>query len=77
MVKNIYYIFFFISALGYAQVGINTTAPQGTFHIDGAKDNSPATAPTVAQQANDFIIKADGKVGIGTISPQVNCATGK
>ncbi|MGI9580222.1 hypothetical protein ACR1PO_03310 [Chryseobacterium sp. RRHN12] len=52
-----------------AQVAINNTNPQGIFHVDGAKDNPATGAPTAGQQANDFVVKADGKVGIGTTSP--------
>lgn len=50
-----------------AQVGINTSNPLGTFHIDGAKDN--AATPTAAQAANDFIVTSSGNVGAGTINP--------
>lgn len=39
-----------------AQVGVNTQNPQGIFHVDGTKDNNASGAPTVAQQANDFIV---------------------
>lgn len=48
-----------------AQIGINTTAPQGVLHID-AKNNTSGSTNT----SDDFIIKEDGKVGIGTINPQ-------
>lgn len=54
---------------GNAQVGIGTLNPQGAFHVDGANDNAPTGAPTVAQQANDFIVVASGHVGIGTTTP--------
>jgi hypothetical protein len=47
-----------------AQVGINTNSPLGSFHIDGAKDNS--ASPTPAQQANDMVVTTAGDVGIGT-----------
>ncbi|MCY0978901.1 hypothetical protein PGH12_09510 [Chryseobacterium wangxinyae] len=50
-----------------SQVGINTDNPKGIFHIDGEKDN--ATTPTLIQQLNDFTVKQDGKVGIGTTTP--------
>ncbi|CAI8704152.1 hypothetical protein [Chryseobacterium sp. IT-36CA2] len=53
----------------FSQVGINTTNPQGTFHVDGAKDNASTGAPTVSQQANDFVVTSAGNVGIGTVSP--------
>jgi len=49
-----------------AQVGIQTSNPQGAFHIDGAKDNPATGNPTTTQQANDVIINSTGNVGIGT-----------
>lgn len=51
-----------------AQVGINTSNPLGTLHIDGAKDN--AATPTAAQTANDFVVKSSGNVGLGTTNPE-------
>ncbi|MGU3374688.1 hypothetical protein [Chryseobacterium sp. M5A1_1a] len=51
------------------QVGISTSNPQGTFHIDGAKDNPSAGMPSVVQQNNDFVITSAGNAGIGTIIP--------
>ncbi|WP_144281852.1 hypothetical protein [Chryseobacterium echinoideorum] len=53
--------------LFYSQVGINTTNPKGIFHIDGGKDNASSSTPT--QELNDFTVKSDGKVGIGTTNP--------
>ncbi|MCU7618177.1 hypothetical protein NZ698_13290 [Chryseobacterium sp. PBS4-4] len=50
-----------------SQVGINTSDPKGIFHIDGGKDNS--STPTLTQQLNDFTVKSDAKVGIGTNNP--------
>ncbi|MGU3375014.1 hypothetical protein [Chryseobacterium sp. M5A1_1a] len=52
-----------------AQVGINTSNPQGAFHIDGGKDNSATDIPTLEQQANDALITSSGNFGIGTITP--------
>lgn len=57
------------SSLAYSQVGINTPNPQGTLHVDGAKDNPETGTPTAAQQANDFIVTNNGNVGIGTTTP--------
>ncbi|SEW47288.1 hypothetical protein SAMN05421841_3486 [Chryseobacterium wanjuense] len=54
-----------------AQIGIQTSNPQGTFHIDGAKDNAATGVPTLAQQANDVAVTPSGNVGIGTVSPSV------
>ncbi|KQT27020.1 hypothetical protein ASG22_20405 [Chryseobacterium sp. Leaf405] len=53
----------------FSQVGINTPNPQGTFHIDGNKDNPVTGFPNVAQQANDLIVTSSGNVGLGTIAP--------
>lgn len=58
---------FSFGVLLHAQVGINTQNPQGIFHIDGAGDN---TASSSSKYANDFIVTPDGKIGIGTITPQ-------
>lgn len=56
--------------LAFPQVGINTSNPQGVFNIDAAKDNNTTGTPTVAQQANDFVITQSGDVGIGNTAPQ-------
>ncbi|WP_300689000.1 hypothetical protein [Chryseobacterium sp.] len=53
----------------YAQVGINTSNPKGTFHIDGANDNPPTGMPAVSQQNNDFVVTSAGNTGIGTVEP--------
>lgn len=50
----------------FAQVGINTSNPLASFHVDGAKDNS--TVPTAAQQLNDFVVTSTGSVGLGNIT---------
>ncbi|WP_336686438.1 hypothetical protein [Chryseobacterium bernardetii] len=57
------------SNLIFSQVGINTPNPQGSFHVDGAKDNISTGVPTVGQQSNDFIILSNGNIGVGTVSP--------
>lgn len=57
------------SILGFSQVGINNTNPQGTFHVDGAKDNPVTGAPTAAQQLNDFVVTNTGNVGVGKTVP--------
>ncbi len=56
----------------YAQVGVNTVNPTGVFHVDGSKDNPNTGNPTVAQQANDFVVTAAGSVGIGTSAPNAS-----
>lgn len=56
----------------YSQVGINTSNPQGIFHVDGAKDNAATGTPTLLQQANDFVVTSTGNVGIGTTTPNAS-----
>lgn len=53
----------------YSQSGVNTSNPQGAFHVDGARDNSASGAPTAPQQLNDFTVTSIGRVGIGTTAP--------
>ena len=65
-------VLFLFSIQNYAQVGINTQLPQGTFHVDGNKDNSTTGLPTIVQQSNDFVVKSNGQVGIGTTTPDVS-----
>jgi hypothetical protein len=60
---------FLTSSIIYAQIGINTNNPQASFHIDAAKDNPLSGAPSVTQQANDFVVTSAANVGIGTTSP--------
>ena len=60
-----------LSGFSYSQVGVDTVNPQGTFHIDGAKDNNKTGIPTTSQQLNDFVILPNGSVGIKTITPSV------
>ncbi|UKB78335.1 hypothetical protein [Chryseobacterium sp. MEBOG07] len=70
MKKNIYCVSFLL--LFYtlkAQIGINTPNPQAILHVDGAKDNTATGVPTIAQQANDFVVTATGRIGIGTTTP--------
>lgn len=50
----------------HAQVGINTQNPLGAFHID-AKGNTDAIGSSGTD--DDVIVKSNGQVGIGTVSP--------
>ncbi|WP_123912695.1 hypothetical protein [Chryseobacterium pennipullorum] len=52
-----------------AQVGINTSNPQGVFNIDGAKDNPATGTPNASQQANDVAVTTAGNMGIGLTAP--------
>lgn len=58
-----------ISSLAFSQIGIHTATPQGSFNIDGAKDNPATGIPNVTQQSNDFTVLSTGNVGIGTTTP--------
>lgn len=62
----------------FSQVGVNTTNPQGTFHVDGAKNNPSSGAPSVVQQSDDFVITNSGNIGVGTAFPsaKVEIASG-
>lgn len=53
----------------FSQVGIDTPAPLGTLHIDGAKNNPTTGSPSPTQAIDDFIVKSTGNVGIGTVTP--------
>ncbi|NDW08167.1 hypothetical protein [Dysgonomonas sp. 520] len=57
-------IFLAVTALK-AQVGVNTESPQGVFHIDAARNTSGNT-----NVADDVVVDAQGRVGIGTNAPQ-------
>jgi hypothetical protein len=63
-----YYLFCALSGTTFAQVGINTSNPQATFHVDGSKDNAASGTPTAAQQSNDFAVTSSGNLGIGLLS---------
>lgn len=55
-----------------SQIGIQTDFPRTLFHIDGAKDNPQNSTSTItaAQQQNDIVIDSNGRLGVGTISPE-------
>lgn len=64
-----------VCSLMFSQVGINTSNPQSTLHIDGAKDNPSTGIPSAAQQSNDVVITSAGRLGIGIISPAAQLQT--
>ncbi|WP_048508471.1 hypothetical protein [Chryseobacterium angstadtii] len=64
LLLTVLFPFFFFS-----QVGIHTSNPQTSFHIDGAKDNPATEAPPLIQQKDDVSVTKTGDVGIGTITP--------
>lgn len=59
----------FFPICAYSQVGVQTSNPQGTFHVDGAKDNPATGVPNATQQDNDVAVSKTGSVGVGTITP--------
>lgn len=66
--KNLKYLFVFVIALSKAQVGINTSNPLQTFHIDSQK-NTSVTGSVVNNAEDDFVVTDRGNVGIGTTNP--------
>jgi hypothetical protein len=52
-----------------AQVGIQTQAPQGIFHIDAATNNDNAVPTTKEQIIDDIVVSKEGFVGVGEINP--------
>ncbi|MGG5209224.1 hypothetical protein ACQWU4_09745 [Chryseobacterium sp. MIQD13] len=69
--KHIGIYFFFFSTVTLAQVGISTSNPQGSFHVDGGKNNPQSGLPSILQASDDFMVAKTGNVGLGTISPSV------
>ena len=69
MKKIIYFVALLTISKVYSQVGINTSNPQGKFHIDGAKDNPATGTPNVSQAKNDIVVLSNGNVGSGTLTP--------
>ncbi len=69
--KKILHLIFLVAGNAFiiAQVGIQTSNPQGTFHIDGARDNPATGVPNANQQVNDIIITTEGRLGVGTVAP--------
>lgn len=57
-----------ISNLVSAQFGINTSAPSGIVHIDGARDNPIGVAVSNPSQLNnDVVMNKDGFIGVGKL----------
>lgn len=69
MKKKLFLASMLISSLAFSQVGIHTSNPQGSFNVDGAKDNPATGTPNAAQQSNDLTVLNTGNVGIGTNTP--------
>lgn len=68
MKRLLFFFYFLFFQFHFSQVGIKTTNPLGVFHIDGKNDNS--NIPTESEALNDFIVDSNGKVGLGSVSPQ-------
>lgn len=58
-----------IFSMTHSQVGINTSSPQGSLHIDSQKNNPATGTPSAAQRVDDLVVTAGGNLGIGTLSP--------
>ncbi len=55
---------------GLAQkTGINTKNPQGALHVDPKKNNAATGSPTGTEPDDDFIVDANGSVGVGVLAP--------
>lgn len=64
------YLFILLTPYCFSQeITINTPNPLGVFHIDAKGDNPSKGIPSQKEQDNDFVIKVNGNVGIGTAFP--------
>ncbi|MCS3533089.1 hypothetical protein [Chryseobacterium sp. JUb7] len=70
-IKTIYLLTCFLGStiLMNAQVGINTSNPQGALTIDAGKDNPTSGAPSATQAANDITVSVAGNMGVGLTVP--------
>lgn len=66
--KNLKYLFLFAVLILKAQVGINTSTPLQTFHVDPQK-NTSVVGSVVNNSSDDVVVTASGNVGIGTTNP--------
>ncbi|WP_122547285.1 hypothetical protein [Chryseobacterium nematophagum] len=71
---KLFFTILFPATMCFAQngVGINTTNPQGVFHVDPLKNNPSSGNITLSQSKDDFIITEKGAVGIGTHLPDAS-----
>lgn len=46
-------------------IGVNTMNPEGVLHIDGAANNPPAGEASATEAADDVVISATGRMGLG------------
>lgn len=59
----VFYVLFF-TGISFSQVGINTSQPQGIFHIDSKNNTSGVT-----NTSDDVIVTSKGYLGVGTVVP--------
>lgn len=64
MKLSLLFVFFFFTGIIFSQVGINTSLPQGVFHIDSKNNTSGAT-----NTSDDVIVTSKGYLGVGTVAP--------
>lgn len=69
--RKLVFVFLFLCGFSImAQTGVNTPLPLGMFHVDAKKDNLSNTKPNADQIKNDVLVDAEGRLGIGTITPE-------
>lgn len=51
------------------KTGVNTKNPQGVLHVDAKKNNATTGTPSGTQPDDDFIVDANGNIGIGVLAP--------
>ncbi|SHF80324.1 hypothetical protein [Dysgonomonas macrotermitis] len=73
--RHLYYIFIFLLVINtslYGQIGINTEQISNNLilHIDPKANNDTSGSLTSGITDDDIVVSKDGKVGIGTITPQ-------
>lgn len=57
-------------ATAQTRTGVQTRNPQGALHVDGKMDNPKGVGvPNNTAASNDIIITDEGKVGVGTLTP--------
>lgn len=72
MKRNILFVIFLISiATTYGQVGISTLNVGNKILYVDPKNNNSSDTPTAQQAKDDFVIDAEGNVGVGVQNPTV------
>src|SRR5699024_6080205 len=52
------------------RTGVQTRKPQGALHVDGKGNNPKTGIPNNSQSNDDIIITDEGKIGVGTLTPE-------